>query len=124
MSIKKIKTEPIKTVLVITVGLILVHIITKQNWLIYGALVIGVFGLISTYIAQKIDYGWMKLTALLGLVMPNILLSIVFYIFLTPIALLSRVFGEKNRLSLRNENASLFKDYNKVFEKDSFEKPW
>lgn len=124
MSTKKIKTEPIKTVLVITVGLIVVHLVTKQNWAMYSALLVGACGLLSSFLAQKIDYVWMKLAALLGLIMPNILLSIVFYVFLTPIALLSGIFGEKNRLSLKNDSNTLFKDSNKVFEKASFEKPW
>jgi predicted ferric reductase len=124
MSNKNIKSEPIKTVLVIVMGMLVVHFFTKWKWAIPISLVIGILGLSSSYLAEKIDYLWMKLAAFLGLIMPNVLLSIIFYLFLTPIALLSRIFGEKNQLSLKNTSSSLFKDHNKKFDKASFEKMW
>ncbi len=124
MNIKNIKSEPIKTVLVITVGMMIVYLITKLQWAVYISLSVGISGVLSEYLAKKIDYLWIKLTWILSLIMPNVLLSIVFYIFLTPIAILSRIFGEKNPLSLKNTSSTLFKDSNKKFEKASFEKPW
>ena len=124
MNIKNIKSEPIKTVLVITVGMMVVYLITKLQWTLYISVSVGILGVLSDYLAKKIDYLWMKLTWILSLIMPNILLSIIFYIFLTPVALLSRVFGEKNQLSLKNTSSTLFKDSNKKFDKASFEKPW
>lgn len=124
MNIKSIKSEPIKTVLVITVGMMVVYLITKLQWVLYISVSVGILGVLSDYLAKKIDYVWMKLTWILSLIMPNILLSIIFYIFLTPVALLSRVFGEKNPLLLKNTSSTLFKDSNKKFDKASFEKPW
>lgn len=124
MNIKNIKSEPIKTVLVITVGMMVVFLITKLPWTLYISLSVGMLGVLSDYLAKKIDYVWMKLTWVLSFVMPNILLSVVFYVFLTPIALLSRIFGEKNPLSLKNTSDTLFKNSNKKFDKTSFEKPW
>jgi hypothetical protein len=55
---------------------------------------------------------------------PNILLSLVFFVFLTPIAFFSRIFGEKNPLSIKNTSSSLFKNYENKTDKASFEKPW
>ena len=120
----KIKSNPVKTVLVITVGMLIVYIITKWQWSFYTALVIGILGVTSDYFSKKIDYLWMKLTWLLSLFVPNILLSIVFYLFLTPIALISRVFGEKDQLGLKNNQESIFKNTNKKFDSKSFENPW
>lgn len=121
---KKNKTEPIKTVLIITVGMLIIYLITKWKWSINVSIIVGVLGLLSNYFAEKIDFLWMKLAWLLSLIIPNILLAIIFYLFLTPIALLSRVFGEKNQLTLKNTNQSLFKDKNKQYDKLIFEKPW
>jgi hypothetical protein len=75
-------------------------------------------------LAKKIDYLWMKLTWVLSMIVPNVLLSVIFYLFLTPIALLSRIFGKKNQLTLKNTKDSLFKENTKKFEKSSFEKTW
>lgn len=124
MNPKLQKTDPIKTVLVITVGLLIVFAITHWEWASNAAILIGLLGLLSSFLAKQIDYLWMKLAWVLSLIVPNIILSIIFYVLLTPIALLSRLFGEKNQLNLKNKDDSLFKDYNKTFDKPSFEKPW
>ncbi len=124
MAAGKNKSEPHKTVLVITVGLLIVHVITKMQWPLITAIVIGLLGVISVYLAKQIDYLWMKLSWVLSLIVPNIILSIVFFFILTPIAFLSKIFGEKNQLNLKNTAPTLFKDRGKPFEKVSFEKPW
>jgi predicted ferric reductase len=124
MNPKLQKTDPIKTVLVITVGMLIVFALTQWKWAFNAAVIIGLLGLISSFLAKQIDYLWMKLAWVLSLIVPNILLSVIFYLLLTPIALLSRLFGEKNQLNLKNKTDSLFKDYNKEFDKPSFEKPW
>jgi hypothetical protein len=56
--------------------------------------------------------------------MPNILLSAVFYLILTPFAWLSGILGEKNPLGLKNTQSSMFRDLDRVYGKESFEKPW
>ena len=123
-STKQIKSDPKQTILVITVGMIVVHLITKQMWALQAAVLIGLAGLFSDYLAEKIDWLWMKLTWVLSKIVPNILLSLVFFVFLTPIAFFSRIFGEKNQLSIKNTSSSLFKVYDKKMDKASFEKPW
>jgi|688.fasta_scaffold133913_4 hypothetical protein len=123
-STKKMKSDPKTTILVITLGMLVVYLVFRKDWALMAALGVGVAGLFSDFLAEKIDWLWMKLTWVLSMIVPNILLSAVFYVFLTPVALLSRVFGAKNQLSLKNTAPSLFKDHNKPFDKPSFEKPW
>lgn len=123
-SIKKMKSDPRQTILVITLGMIVVYLALQVKWAITAALVVGVAGLLSDTLAEKIDWLWMKLTWVLSMIVPNILLSVVFYVFLTPIAIFSRIFGEKNPLSIKNTVPTLFKDHGKPFDKASFEKPW
>jgi hypothetical protein len=124
MNQKKIKSDPTKTILVITVGFLVIYFFSGFKWSLYTAIIVGVLGLLSDLLAKKIDYLWMKLTWVLSMIVPNVLLSVIFYLFLTPIALLSRIFGEKNQLSLKNTKDSLFKENTKKFEKSSFEKTW
>jgi ABC-type multidrug transport system fused ATPase/permease subunit len=124
MSVQKLKSDPIKTILVITVGMLALYFVTNWQWLLITSLIIGLTGSISPYLAKKIDYLWMKLAWILSLIVPNIILSIVFYLFLTPIALLSRLFGDRDPLTLKNSTDTLFKDYKKAVDKASFEKPW
>lgn len=121
---KKNKSEPVKTVLTITIGFLVVYLVSKWRWSLNVALIIGLCGLFSTFLAKKIDFVWMKLTWVLSLIVPNILLSLIFYVFLTPIALLSKVFQKHDQLLLKNTVKSTFKTYNKQFDKRSFENPW
>lgn len=121
---KKNNTTPIQTVLTITVGFLVLFMITKNEWLLYVSLVIGILGVFFNFMAKKIHVVWMKLAWILSLIVPNILLSIVFYFFLFPIATLSKIFGKKDPMDLKNTQSSLFKIVNKEFDKTSFEKVW
>jgi hypothetical protein len=101
-------------------GFMLVYWLTEAKlWLGISAIV-GLAGAFSNTLAEKIDWFWMKLAWLLGLIIPNILLGLVFYLFLTPLGILSRL--GKDPLSLKNTQKSLFKETNKQFSKPSFEK--
>ncbi len=121
---KKAKSDPTKTVLAISVGFTVIFLITNLKWLIIVSLIIGVTGLFSTYLSKKIDYLWMKLTWLLSLIIPNILLGAVFFFVLFPISFLSKLFRKKDQLMLSNKLKSTYIVSNKSFDKRSFEKPW
>lgn len=121
---KKIKSNPAQTLLVITVGFIVLYVFSSWKWTIYVALGIGLIGVFSPFLSKQIETVWMKLAYVLSLIVPNILLTIVFYLLLFPIALLSRMFGEKDPLQLKNNKKSLFKDRKTQFNKAYFEKMW
>ncbi len=121
---KAIKSDPSKTVLTITLGFLIIYLVSDNKWFLGIALVIGLLGLMSSYLAKKIEFLWMKLAWLLSLIVPNILLSIVFYLFLVPIAFLSRIFGKKDPMHLKNNSDSVFKTVDKEFKPSSFDNPW
>lgn len=121
---QKIKSNPVKTMLTICVGFLLVFIITKIKWVLLVSLIVGLVGMFSSYLSEKIEFLWNKLAWLLSLVVPNVLLSIIFYLFLFPIAILSKLFGKKDEFLLKNNQASTFVNTNKSFSKKSFEQPW
>lgn len=122
---KKITAEPIKTVLTITLGFLVTYIFTKWNWALWSSLGVGAIGILSPYLAKKIVFIWMKLTTVLSFIVPNVLLTLIFFVFLFPIAIFSKFFSKKKDvLQLRNTSESLFKVSHKKFPKASFEKPW
>jgi len=117
-------SNPVKTTLIISVGFILVYLFSKGDWAIYTSLIIGFVGIFSTYLSKKIHFLWMKLAWLLSLIIPNIVLGIIFFLFLLPISILSKLFRKKDPLQLKNTTDSVFIDVNKNFEKSCFEKTW
>lgn len=125
MSTESKSTNASKTVLIITVGFLVLYFFSKQDVLQYIAIGVGLLGSVSDYLADKIDWLWTKLGWLLSLIVPNIIMTIVFYLILTPMAFLSRLFGKSDPMDLKNTQSSLFKDKEKTsFSKESFEKPW
>jgi hypothetical protein len=121
---KKITTEPVKTILTISIGFLVVFLATDWKWAIYLSLIIGLIGMFSPFLSKQVDFLWMKLAWVLSLIVPKILLSLIFYVFLFPIATLSKLFGAKDPLMLKGNNKSTFRATEKVFEKSTFEKMW
>ena len=121
---KKNPSNPAKTVLTIVVGFVLIYLITKWKWSLSVAFFVGLAGVLSDFIARQIDFLWMKLTLVLSYIVPNIVLTVIFYLFLFPIAMLTRLFGKKDQMHLKNTASSLFKHNEKVFDKAYFEKHW
>jgi ABC-type dipeptide/oligopeptide/nickel transport system permease subunit len=93
------------------------------QWAAFVSISIGVIGILSAYLSKKIEWGWMKIAQFMGYIVPNILLSIVFYLFLYPISLVSKLFS-KDSLMLLNNYESYFININKEIEKSSFKKIW
>jgi hypothetical protein len=122
--INKFTYQPFKTVLTICGGLLVISLLTKMYAILFIVAFLFIVSFFSKSFASLIDQLWMKLSLILSKIVPPILLTIIFYVFLTPIAILSRIFGEKNPLHLKNKDESLFITVNKSFEKSSFEKPW
>lgn len=123
MATKK-ELTPSKTVLTIVVGFLVIYMITKLSWALLVAITIGVLGMLSSFIAVKIQDLWMGLSTVLSRIIPPILLSVIFFVILFPVALLSRLFGDKDPLQLKKTDKSLFKTVDKPFSKDTFEKTW
>lgn len=121
---KQKASNPAKTVLTIVVGFVLIYLITKWKWSLSVAFFVGLAGVLSDFISKWIDFAWMKLTLVLSYIVPNIVLSLIFYLFLFPIALLNRLFGKKDPMHLKNTAPTLFKHNEKVFDKAYFEKHW
>jgi cytochrome c oxidase subunit IV len=121
---QKVKTEPAKTVLTITLGFTVIYLLTETSWSILIALTIGFAGLFSSWIAAKIHFLWMKLAYVLSLIIPNIILAFIFFLVVFPLSMLQKVFNKRDLLQLKNNKDSTFIITDKNFPKESFEKPW
>lgn len=113
-----------KTILTICIGFLVLFFFTDLKIFLSISLAVGIIALVSEFISKQIEFIWIKLAWVLSLIMPNILLSVIFYIILFPIALLSKLFSKKDPLMLKNNYSSMFKVTNKTFDKKSFENPW
>lgn len=117
------KDTSAKTILVITLGFLGLYLIFEQDWMMYTALIVGVLGAVSDRAAVKIEWLWFRLAHILSHIIPPLLLTAVFYLFLFPVALVSRWFT-KDPLLLHNKYSSTFTDVAEVDIKKSMEKTW
>jgi hypothetical protein len=109
-----------ETVLVITVGFLILHLVFKGRVFLYCALVIGLAGVFSFWLSEKIDWVWNKLSLLLGKVSNGVLLTLIFFLVVTPMGLIRRI-GKKGFDPGAKSN---FSDREHVFGKGDFEKVW
>lgn len=98
---KKAKTY--ETILVISTGFVILYILTKAIPFIAVALAISVLSLMSFYIADKINWLWMKLSEGMGYISSKLILSIVFFLLLLPISLIYKIFN-KDTLNIRKRD--------------------
>lgn len=117
-------TNPKGTLLIITVGFVILFLITENRILLYTVVTIGLLGSLSSWFTNKIDFLWMKLSWLLSLIVSNIVLIVIFFLILVPISFLSKVFQRKDALKLKNHYQSYFVNRKDSFSKEFFEKIW
>ena len=73
---------------------------TANIYLILISLFFLIFGLINSKILSPFNKAWIKLGEILGLIIAPIIMALVYFIILTPISLIVRMFG-KDLLSLK-----------------------
>jgi hypothetical protein len=113
-----------QTILTIVVGLVGLGLFFKINWLLLTAFGIGILCILWPILAQKIAQGWLWIGKWLGYINGSILLSVVFFVFLTPIAFVMRLLAKKDELLLKKPEKSSFFDRNKTFTKEDLENTW
>lgn len=113
-----------KSILTIVIGFVILSEFFHSKSLTIVAIIIGVLTLISSFIGDKIEWLWEKIGSLLGKIVPNILLSIVFYFFLFPLSIIKRMTSKGNPLFLKNTESSYFVNTDKSFSRFDLEKMW
>jgi hypothetical protein len=117
------KADVSKTILTISTGFLVIYLVLAWKWAIIVSLILGFIGITSPFLSEKIDWFWIKISELLGMVFPKIILSLVFFLFLFPISLLYRIFN-KDPLMLSKKYDTYFLEVNKEITKKSFENVW
>lgn len=111
-------------ILTIVVGLLVFFYFLKLQWLFNAALILGILGVFSDFVAEKIAWVWLKIAEILGRVNSTILLSLIFFIFLTPLALLMRVFKKTDSLKLKKLSGSAYDERNHTYTAKDLENTW
>lgn len=118
------KQESTLTALTVTIGLLAVYLFTGNERLVQVVFILGVLLVLFSWVRERLHDFWMFLTKILGYVMPNILLSLIFYLVVTPLGLFTRLIKVKTQLMLKDDNESFFVKTGATITKKSFQNPW
>ena len=120
------REKNLETLLVITAGLLVLYYIFESKYFILAAAIVSVGGLMFPFLAKGIHWFWYKLAMVLGYINSRILLSLIFFIFLMPVAWLAKLFS-KDALQLKKktaDNDSYYVDRDYAYEKKDLENVW
>lgn len=120
----KKSVNQLSSILVIVCGFIVVYLVTHLTWSLFVALAVALIGVLSDRLTNIVFVAWMKLSSLLGFIVPKLLLTVIFCVVLLPLSFFSRLFKRNDPLKLASKHASTFVIVMRKFEKDSFEKMW
>ena len=67
---------------------------THYPWFLFPGLLLFVLGLVAPKSLKQVYIGWMALGFFLGLIVSNVMLTVFFYLVVTPIGLAARCFGK------------------------------
>jgi hypothetical protein len=112
-----------KTVLTILVGFLILYFIFNLKTFVYLSFLVGLISLVSNYLMALIVLIWTKLAEGLGWVNSRILLTIVFFVILVPIAFISRFFSNKSMTRKPNNN-SFYQTRNHTYISSDLENIW
>ncbi|MGN8224797.1 SxtJ family membrane protein [Gracilimonas sp. BCB1] len=123
-SLEFIEKDPAtpKTQLVMVTGLLVLAAIFDSEHIAYLALAVGLLSFVPP-IGNRMVWGWYKLAEGLGWFNSRVLLSLVYYLIVTPIALLFRLFGN-DPLLLKDTKGSMFHFRDHTYSKEDLENPW
>jgi hypothetical protein len=113
-----------KTILVIVTGLLALAWIFNVPLLGKIALAIGVISILIPPAAKAIEWAWLKLALGLGWVNSRILLSIIYFLFLMPIAWISRLFTKDPLALKKDKRTTLFVTRDHLYTGKDLENIW
>ena len=119
------KDKLFEVLLTISTGLLVIYAypFKSHQTFLYCIIVFNILVLFITPIAKLVVYAWNKLSEILGMISSTILLSLIFFFFLSPIAILYRLL-KKGKSKIKRNEKSMFIQRNYQYTTKDLEYPW
>lgn len=118
------REKNLETMLVLVLMSMVLFLLLKITLILFVGLVLACIALLAKKTSGLIAGAWMRLSQGLGSLISKILLTLVFFLLLLPIALLAKLFGH-NALSLSRTNQdSYFIVRHHRFTDQDMKNPW
>lgn len=119
------RIDILKTVNILSLALLVFYLLFRSEWLLWLTCALTLGNAFESKVTAWIAKSWLKFAHHLGNFNSKAILSIIFFIVLTPIAFAFRLF-HKNTVEhfTINGRDSYFDDLKKQYKKSDFEKVW
>jgi len=111
------------SLVVIAFGFAVFYLIFRKEWMLVP-IGMSLVGFLIAPMGEFIHLCWMMIAKVLGYINGRILLSVIFFVFLTPIALIMRLLGKSSFLLSPAHKTSFFVIRNHVYSKADLEQPF
>jgi len=117
------KSKKTETLLVIVLGCLALYLVKRWSVMLEAALVIGLAGLLVPAVRDGIHWGWMKLSEGLGWVSGKVILTVLYFLVLVPLAWIARRRG-KIGVRMKAGGDSYFKERDHLYTKEDMVNLW
>jgi hypothetical protein len=117
------RQKVLETILVLVLFQVALFWYSREIFLLYLAFLFGLVGLTMPFLANKIHFVWMKFSHAIGYIMSRLLLTVIFFLLLFPISLLSKVFAKRKK-SMERGMRSYFVERNFTYTAESLKNVW
>ncbi|MEI6207774.1 MAG: SxtJ family membrane protein [Desulfuromonadales bacterium] len=122
---KNPRLQEMETLGVLAAFFLVVNILSHRREFVYVSLALLVIALFVKPLARTISRVWLRFAEVLGTFNSKVILSLVFYAFLTPIAFLYRIFTKDSLMLKRQKNAtSFYTERNHTYTRTDLDKMW
>ena len=106
-------------------GIVVGYLTGDLRWFV-GAGIVLVLGLIIPIMFKPLAWAWLTITRLIGLIVSRVVLSLIFFLIVTPIGLVRRWTGRDTMHvgRFKKEAGSAFRERDKEFGPDDLERPY
>jgi hypothetical protein len=118
------KIEVVETISVLALAALVFHFVWEVKWLIWIATGLLVLTLKPNPLANLIARLWLKLSEHIGNFMSKVILSLVFFLLLTPLAVLYRLFNREMTKSFFDRTSASTFHNTRVSGRGEFKNPW
>lgn len=117
------REKSLETIIVLVLASLIIYLLSDVSWLVYVAVCLLIFSLVSRKITTFIAKGWLFFAHYFGMVMNYLILIIIYYVILFPLAMLQRLLG-KNQILKQNTTDSYFKKREHLFSQKDIDHLW
>ena len=124
-TLKELQDDPMtpKTQLVMVVGFWVIAWFLELQWLEYGAIGLGGLFIVLPSLGIRVVWLWYRLAFVLSLIVNPVVLGAVYWLLISPIAFLFRLFGN-DPLQKKPPLQTNYQIRNKTYEAKDLKFPW